>query len=299
MSVFDLQLSTADALKFCHSMGMILASPADQMEFKDIREMLLKARNRLVNFEQVLIDGYRSELSKNVWISQGNEINYTIRFAKGQPDNYKLKENCLVFFGFSMEINDISCSMPSQFLCEQNNFTKSLKKEHFGDSQELFNFVTPFLRYETISKSNQTSVDVFKSQKFLKVSWIDAHAICRLFGMDMLTSEIFTRKILNNSEVEKFQSHFFVGETDIGSNGFWYSFGIEKVHLNRSDEGNFNNIHHCMIIQQKNGNVQYRKVNCALTKTNFLCQKSSIEMLPQNDTKNENSSIQWLQEVGE
>jgi Lectin C-type domain len=43
-----------------------------------------------------------------------------VKFASGQPDNFKGSENCANLNFLKMELNDIPCDHKSPFICEVN-----------------------------------------------------------------------------------------------------------------------------------------------------------------------------------
>lgn len=277
ISNVDLELSVVDALKVCQSMNMILASPQNQDEYNFMREMIKEAHSTGVRIDQVFIDVYRSELSNNAWKSQGNEVNFDIAFESNQPDNYKGKENCLVFTGFYAYMNDVSCSMPNQFMCEQSSFTLA-KQEDKSDFDNLMMFMKPIFEYDFRQSKERIFKEVYVNQKFLKASWIDARSICKSFDMDLITFEnaFEDGKIRKAFEtMEDLPQHFHVGATDVGSNDRWHSIAsgnLIEFDIAWIKDESIDNSNHCAMMELVNGTYVYRKVHCTLVETNFMCQ---------------------------
>lgn len=58
------------------------------------------------------------------WVNSGNRINYPLRFAPGQPDNFWGNEHCLglIKYGDEFFFNDFPCAeKKAKFICQLTN----------------------------------------------------------------------------------------------------------------------------------------------------------------------------------
>lgn len=302
MSGKDLELSAADAMKVCKSMNMKLASPRNQDEYNNLRDLMLWSNERI---EQVHVEIYRSTRNESVWMTGGSNVNFNIVFEDGQPDNYKGKENCLMFTGFLAYSNDYPCDLRARFICEQTQYAKA----QVHDRKEALKFIQPIASYGYEVYDRVIRKNVFVNQEYLKASWIDAQLICRSYGMNLLTFEsefedLIVRKNFKESSEQKLllnlPRHFHVGVTKVGSTD-WYSIASNKsldydINWKSTDESD--EMKNCAMMENDEGTFVYESIDCALLETNFLCQEKLTNKLNIRNLDGDSRSFyyDWLYE---
>lgn len=276
MSGSDLQLSIYDGVKLCHSMGMTLASPRDQSEYDNIKNLLNETQH---SWNRVFIEAYLSKNDRKIWLSGGGKVNYNISFEDGQPDNFRNVESCLTLMNRTGKMNDMPCYGSSQILCERSNFVKPLKVNR----AELTKLMQPIAKYSYSTSNSTVSKLLYASHGFLKASWIEARLMCKSFGMDLFNadSEFEAVSVQNylggNSNLS---SHFLTGITNMEQDDTWYSiqegkalnYDIKFEQTSSSDHKN-----HCVMIERERRTFVNKKISCSLLKTSFLCQETSSE----------------------
>lgn len=285
-------MSATDAANICHSFGMKLASPENQHEYNNLRELLseLPFHQR----SQVFIEAYRSKKNAEDWLSAGIKINYRFSFAENQPDNNRNKENCLVFSDSTVSnlpnMNDVPCDMRSQFICEREKLVKTKRSLNSDEKLKFMNVIASF----GYTKANDSVLKiVYASHKFLKVSWIQARNICKSFGMDLLVFETeFEDRIRKELEAnDGVPRHFHIGASSIGAD-YWFSTATGRslnfnIRWKRGDKIDISKL--CLMMESQNGLLVYTRVNCALVATNFMCQNVIMNNVKLNSEKSDAS----------
>lgn len=284
----DMKLSAYEGVRLCQSMDMSLASPRNQPEYDNIRKLLLS----WFDYDTLLIEAYRSEIDEHVWMSSGEKVNYKIAFGANQPDNYKSKEDCVVFTKDYAKMNDVSCTSHSQILCERDN--KAIDKH---DQKEMEKFMRPSFSYNISTPDRTIQKNLYKSQNFLKTTWIGARQICKSFGMDLIVPEseyefkMFKESIGWSYDFEKFY-HF--GLTNLNADQ-WYSIASGKsldYDIAWSDS-DWKMPAHCSIIDNSSL-FKLKKSSCTNLKTSFVCQEVLVHL---NGEEVESEAVDTSQEI--
>lgn len=271
-------MKAAEAAMFCQSMDMVLASPENQEEYDNLRVLLKQTR---AEWNHLQIELYLSEENKNVWMSRGEEINVSLSFIRGQPDNYLGKEDCLVFMKPDVLMNDLSCATEHQMLCEKSNHASLSLHGHQDDATK---FVKHIASYSFESTKGLITKRIHSNQKFLQATWLEANYLCRSYGMDLFVPETdyefesMKQKFEGETPFEEISKTFFIGATKLGSES-WYSivtgepfvFDFNFV----SDAADYSK--KCAMLQKVDGKFVSVKVSCTLLKTNFFCQERFVK----------------------
>lgn len=207
-----LQLAPIDAIKVCHSMDMILASPQNQLEFDNLKDLL---RNVTFEWENAAISGYKSE-SQNEWLDSGEKLNYEINWGRGEPNDAKTNEYCLYMqTKDGISVNDDPCSgVDFPFICEYTRERLSKVNQDDAETSRFLRKIASKTESDNLS-DNQTETEYFLSDENLSLSWIDAETLCNSLGMDIFTPT-------SASIIEMIMEHLstkcvFTGYTNIGS----------------------------------------------------------------------------------
>lgn len=276
MSGSDLQLAIYDGVKLCHSMGMTLASPRDQSEYDNIKNLLKKTQH---SWNRVFIEAYRSKNDKRIWLRGGDKVNYNINFEDNQPDNFRNVENCLTLMNCTGKMNDMPCYRSSQILCERSNVVKPLKVNR----AELTKLMRPIAEYSYSTSNTTVSKKLYVSHAFLKASWIEARLLCMSLGMDLFSADSDFEAVSVQNDLgsnANLSSHFLTGITNMEQEHTWYSiqegkalnYDIKFAQTSSSDEKN-----HCVMMEREGGTFVNKKISCTLLKTSFLCQETSSD----------------------
>ncbi|XP_068997833.1 galactose-specific lectin nattectin-like [Embiotoca jacksoni] len=103
----------ADAERFCNSLNGNLASIHSREEYVFIRGLIFKA----VKIHKQSWVGGHDEVKEGVWLwSDGSVFNFN-SWGRGQPDNYKGREDCLEINFGGKDFNDGTCSTKKSFVC--------------------------------------------------------------------------------------------------------------------------------------------------------------------------------------
>lgn len=274
----DISMQAADAAMFCQSVEMVLASPENQLEYENLRDLL---KTTSVEWNQLQAELYLSEENQNTWMSRGEAINFNLSFIPGQPDNFKNKEDCLVFTKPDARMNDVPCTISNRILCERSNHAVLSQHGHQADASK---FVKHIASYSFESKEGLITKRIHLNQKFLRSSWMEAHHICKSFGMDLFTPET---KYEFNSVKESFEGNagfvnipnsLFIGATRLESED-WYSIvsGESLTYELNFIAGDPEKEKNCAMLREMEGKFVSVKVSCSLLRTNFLCQERFVK----------------------
>ena len=273
MSGTDLKLTAAQAVMFCQSIDMKLATPQNQEEYTNLRSLL---RDKTNKYDNLLIEAYRSEKDESVWMSSGKKINYTINFDQFYFNDANWRESCLVFIDNTTFMLDINCTEKSQFICEKTQFSR-VKQVKNEDSNKILD---PFVSYYYETTRRTISKSLFLSQPTVRFSWIDAQMYCKSLGWNLFVpeSEIERNKVQNRfNDIEILPVSFHVGITKMESRpNEWYSiatgnninYGLNWVNNVITDLEN-----HCGKYEIFDGYYSFIRTNCNDEKARFMCQK--------------------------
>ena len=118
----EIKLTWAQALMFCRSFGMELAS----LPTEELAEKFTRLCNKNAHFfdQYTHIGGtyIGAGLNRWYWLSTGKPVNYQIPMLPGQPDNHRGTQNCLALdkqYG-NFLFNDINAFgiHEEKFVCE-------------------------------------------------------------------------------------------------------------------------------------------------------------------------------------
>lgn len=275
----DISMQASEAAMFCQSTGMVLASPESQLEYDNIRNLLTSTT---VEWNQLQAELYLSEENKDIWMSRGKAINLNLSFIPGQPDNYNNMEDCLVFIKPEAKMIDVPCTIENRILCERSNHAGS--SQH-GNQADVSKYVKHIASYSFESKQGLITKRIHSNQKFLKTSWIEAHHICKSFGMDLFAPE--TEYEFNNVKASfegnvvpfvNISNSFFIGATNLESES-WYSIvsGEAFAYDFNSKPESSENARHCAMLRNVEGKFVSIKVSCSHLRTNFFCQERFVK----------------------
>lgn len=261
----ELQLPTVDAIKVCQSMGMILASPQDQKEYDNLKNILL---NVSLPWENAAISGYRSN---DEWFDSGDKLNYEITWDVGEPNNVKLNEACM-FLSTKNGIfaNDDPCDCSKfDFICEFNHKRSSLLASEKG---EVTRFLQP-LKPSALDKHRLMRKKLYLSRIEIKLSWVDSVLMCRTLGMEIFAPE--TVSDLNNvmDRLSNYESvtSVHIGLTNLGSTDGWYSINTgNKVSHPIEGIPSFKNF---LELEKDGTKYKFSGVESLLNRATFICQK--------------------------
>lgn len=287
MSDVDLKLTPAQAVMFCQSYDMELASLQSQEEYLNLQELL---RITLNEYDSLLIEAYRSEIDEKVWISGGNPVNYTISFIESEYED-EFDGNCLAFYDNSIFVTDVSCETQSQFICEKNKFSdvKEVKEKDLNRIVDHFASFFHATIQRTISKS------LFLSRG--TATWIDAQTICKSNGWNLFFADsqieldMIKNKFIASEEIPE---EFHVGLTEMGTGQNWYSIGTGNqidYDLNLIQNYYTDASEYCGKMKKIDGKYRYEKTSCNQEKLRFICEKNRGNFDEINKKKNSGDAL--------
>ncbi|KAJ6644174.1 hypothetical protein Bhyg_09141 [Pseudolycoriella hygida] len=202
------------AIKVCQSFDMILASPQDQGEYDNLKNLLNKTT---FEWQNAAIAGYRVDsgaTKDGVWKDSGDKLNYTMNFGKGEPNNLKGDEWCIYMqTKDGISLNDDPCEgYKFPYICEFNHKTRKAAVQ--SNDNEISRFLEPLGVFVDKNDTEQGKYELFISKQMVKTSWFDAILMCKSLGL-----EIFSVKNLVDEQFKQLhlEERFWIGVTRTAS----------------------------------------------------------------------------------
>lgn len=259
-------LTPPEATIACKSFGMVFASPENQQEYDNLRDLMQEHDN-----PAAAIAAFRSELDNEIWIDgQGKLLNYIMKWAEGEPSNLYGNEHCVFFRdALSAPMNDVPCDKAYQFICEDNQEIKVDKQIEPKDVAKL-------MVEQQISSYDQLldeRIIYYRSRRSIKLSWFESKLMCQSIGMEMFAPK-------DNDEYDNGRAFlsdnesFHVGLTTMGTDNIWYSVNSGKVvtddfsvpfpYMTEKDSNM------CLVVSKIDGTYGAQAADCT-DKRNFIC----------------------------
>lgn len=254
---------------FCRTLGFKLTSPQSSVEFGYLKRDL---RSTQLLFENVLIAFFRSEIDEKIWLSDGNFMNFT-RYVTDAENN----GSCMKITK-EIQAVTVNCRQAMQFVCETVDGSRHVEK--IFDSNEQSKLIKKSASYSFSNETHRVSKEIYTSQKFLQVSWLEALEICKFSGMELFVIAHDNEYELlqdNSKGHEIFPPYFHIDVTNLGSYN-WYSVGNSDLKANWKTVDELNN-KHCTIMSNINDSLTLDQINCNSFRTSFICQKRESTIL--------------------
>jgi hypothetical protein len=263
-------LSPPEATKACKSFGMTHASPVNQMEYDNLRNLIINCDN----CSTASIAIYRSENNHNFWFdATGDRANYKIKWAPGEPSNLDGEEHCAFFSKITKGMNDVPCTLPYPFICEDN--LKEVQTETQFDKTATMRLIQDYY----VKTPQEPKMIYYSSKENIKLNWFNARLMCQSVGMDIFTPETKEDSQIPNDLLTGLgYDSFHIGITSMGSSdGSWYyaNSGKRLDYDLFQDDNSFSddNGKSCAAyLKDDSGSISYQNVDCT-TKISFICQK--------------------------